>query len=234
MREELTKVEATLSPSSTICTLITEDGNLSPSISKEESTKTGNQFSQRKKNCCWLRIKFHPFTHLVYYVEPLIQWRKQNVSNSTQSLFSGDSYWCRSTRLVKKKWQERLSMPKEIQHLVQEEREHKSSLRENWETLWLLYGSYERLSTWFQSLWVVLYKVIFSQNIFLQVLTFSRDEWSNKWSIWRCCRRKIFWKRKKQQIFLEFCNQATLPRSEIVFFVQMFVVLQLISLCVLS
>ena len=48
MREELTKVEAPLSPSPTICALITGDGNLSLSISKDETIKTGNQFLQRK------------------------------------------------------------------------------------------------------------------------------------------------------------------------------------------
>ena len=32
----------------------------------------------------------------------------------------------------------------------------------------------------------------------------------------------------------KFCNQTTLPRSEVVFFVQMFVILLLISLCIVK
>ena len=32
----------------------------------------------------------------------------------------------------------------------------------------------------------------------------------------------------------KFCNQTTLPRSEVVYFVQMFVILLLISLCIVK
>ena len=32
----------------------------------------------------------------------------------------------------------------------------------------------------------------------------------------------------------KFCNQTTLPRSEVVFFVQMFVILLLISICIVK
>ena len=81
MREELTKVEAPLSPSSTICALITGDGNLSLSISKDEIIKTGNQFLQRKVKLLLTEDEIRSFTHLVYYIEPFLQWRKQNVKN---------------------------------------------------------------------------------------------------------------------------------------------------------
>ena len=69
MREELTKVGAPLSPSSTFCALITGDGNLSLSISKDETIKTGNQFLQRKVKCLLTEDKIRSFTHLVYYIE---------------------------------------------------------------------------------------------------------------------------------------------------------------------
>ena len=88
MREELTKVEAPLSSSSTICALITGDGNLSLSISKDELIKTGNQFLQRKFKLLLTEDEIRSFTHLVYNTEPFLQWRKQNVKNSTQSLSS--------------------------------------------------------------------------------------------------------------------------------------------------
>ena len=88
MREELTKVEAPLSPSSTICAWITGDGNLSLSISKDETIKTGNQFLQRKNNFLLTEDEICSFTHLVYYIEPFLQWRTQNGKNSTQSLSS--------------------------------------------------------------------------------------------------------------------------------------------------
>ena len=83
---ELTKTEAPLSPSSTICALITVEGNLSPSISKDETIKTGNQFLQRKVKLLLSEDETRSFTHLVYYIELFCQWKKQNVKNSTQSL----------------------------------------------------------------------------------------------------------------------------------------------------
>ena len=73
---------------STICALITGDGNLSLSISKDETIKTGNQFLQRKVKLLLTEDEIRSFTHLVYYIEPFLQWRKQNVKNSTQSLSS--------------------------------------------------------------------------------------------------------------------------------------------------
>ena len=88
MREELTKVEVPLSPSSTICALITGDGNLSLSISKDKTIKTGNRFLQRKIKLLLTEDEFCSFTRLVYYIEPFLQWRKQNAKNSTQSLSS--------------------------------------------------------------------------------------------------------------------------------------------------
>ena len=88
MREELTKVEAPLSPSSTISALITGDGNLSLSISKDETIKTGNQFLQIKVKLLLTEVEIRSFTHLVYYIETFLQWRKQNVNKATQSLSS--------------------------------------------------------------------------------------------------------------------------------------------------
>ena len=88
MREELTKAEAPLSPSSTICALIKGAGNLSLSISKDETIKTGNQVLQRKVKLLLTEDETRSFTNLVYYIKPFRQWRKQNVKNSTQSLSS--------------------------------------------------------------------------------------------------------------------------------------------------
>ena len=88
MREELTKVEAPLSPSSPICALITGEGNLSLPISNDETIKTGNQFSQRNVKLLLTEDEIRSFTHLVYHIEPFLQWRKQNVENLTQSLSS--------------------------------------------------------------------------------------------------------------------------------------------------
>ena len=44
----------------------------------------------------------------------------------------------------------------------------------------------------------------------------------------------FFEKESSSKSSLKFCNQTTLPRSEIVFFVQMFVILLLISLCIVK
>ena len=68
MREELTKVEATLSPSSprsTFCVLITGDGNPSLSVSNDETIITANQFLQRKIKLLLIEDKIRSFTHLV-------------------------------------------------------------------------------------------------------------------------------------------------------------------------
>ena len=88
MREELTKVEAPLSPISTICALITGDENPSLPISKDKTIKTGNQFLERKVKLLLTEDEIRSFTHLVYYIEPFLQLRKQNVITSTQSLSS--------------------------------------------------------------------------------------------------------------------------------------------------
>ena len=51
MREQLTKLEAPVPPSSTICALITQDGILILSISKVEGNhKDRNNFLHRKIN----------------------------------------------------------------------------------------------------------------------------------------------------------------------------------------
>ena len=118
------EVEAPLSPISTISALITGDGNLSLSISKDETIKTGNQFSQRKVKLLLTKDEFRPFNHLVYYIAPFRQCRKQNVKNSTQSLSS------ETLTGVEHPVGEEIdtnypSLPKEIQHLVKEERVNK-------------------------------------------------------------------------------------------------------------
>ena len=88
MREELTKVEASLSATSTICALITGDENLSLPISRDGTIKSGNKFLQSKVKLLLTEDEFCSFTHLVHYIEPFLQWRKQNVKISTQSLSS--------------------------------------------------------------------------------------------------------------------------------------------------
>ena len=84
MREELKKVEAPLSPSSIIFVLITGDGNLSLSISEDETIKIRNQFLQRKNKLSLTGDEIRSITYLVYYIEPFRQWRKQKVKISTQ------------------------------------------------------------------------------------------------------------------------------------------------------
>ena len=88
MREELTKVEAPLSPSSPICALIMGDENRSLSISKDETIKTGNRFLQRE-----VKLLLTEDEILVYYTEAFLQWRKQIFENSTQSLSSEAPGW---------------------------------------------------------------------------------------------------------------------------------------------
>ena len=74
MREELTKVETPLSLSSTICALITGDGYLCLSISRDEDIQTGNQVLQRKGKLLLTEDKIRSFTHLVYHIELFLQW----------------------------------------------------------------------------------------------------------------------------------------------------------------
>ena len=76
------KVEAPLSLSSTICALITGDRNLSLSISNDKTIKTGSEFLQRKVKLLLTEDEISSYTHLVCYIEPLLQCRKQNVKNS--------------------------------------------------------------------------------------------------------------------------------------------------------
>ena len=92
MREELTKVEAPLSPSSTICALITGDGNLSLSISKDETIKTGNQFLQRKVKLLLTEDEIRSFTHLVYYIEPFSSVEKAECHKFNPESVLRDSY----------------------------------------------------------------------------------------------------------------------------------------------
>ena len=92
MTEDLRKVEEPLSLSPTICALTTGDGNLSLSISKDETIKTGHKFLQRKVKLLLTEDKIRSFTHLVYYIEPFLQWRKQNVKKLNPEFVLRDSY----------------------------------------------------------------------------------------------------------------------------------------------
>ena len=91
MREELTKMEAPLSANSTICALITKEGTLKLSICKGEAIKSGTQIRQKKVRVLLTEEEIRLITHLVFYIEPFIQWRKQNVGFSTQILASETS-----------------------------------------------------------------------------------------------------------------------------------------------
>ena len=44
----------------------------------------------------------------------------------------------------------------------------------------------------------------------------------------------LFEKQSSEKSTRKFCNQITLPRSEVVFFVEMFVILMLIVLCIVK
>ena len=63
--------------------------------------KSGNQFSHRKVKLLPTEDKIRSFTHIVYYIEHFLHWRKQKVKISTQSLSSGTHTdveapgWCR-------------------------------------------------------------------------------------------------------------------------------------------
>ena len=194
MRDELTKVEPPLTPRSTFCALITGDGNLKPSISEYERIKTVNQFSQRKHKLLMTEDEIWSFTHFVYFIEPLFLWRKQNVKNSTQSLSSETLTNVEATGW-RINWQKRSFTAKGGSTLGEERKStQKCSLWQNWETPWVLYGSYERISYWVELLWVVLCKVAFSQYIYSKFYFVSR--WSNCWLRWHCGRRFFFWKNK--------------------------------------
>ena len=112
MREELTKVEALLSSSSTICALITGDGNLSLSIFKDKTIKTGNQVLHRKIKLLLTEDEIRSFTHSIMsktqtrvYPPRLLLMSKHTVGEETDK---NDPL-----------------LPEEIQHLVKEERLHK-------------------------------------------------------------------------------------------------------------
>ena len=50
--------------------------------------KTGNHFLQGKIKFLLTEDEICSFAHLVYYIEPFLQWRTQNVKTLTQSLSS--------------------------------------------------------------------------------------------------------------------------------------------------
>ena len=78
------------------------DGNLSLSISKDKTIKTRTQFSQRKDKLLSTQDKIQSFTRLVYYIEPFLQWKKQNVKTSTQKKQNVKTLnWVKEERLYK-------------------------------------------------------------------------------------------------------------------------------------
>ena len=107
-------MQAPLSPSSTICVLIKGDGNLSLSISKDETIKTGNQFLQRKVKLLLTEDKIRSFTHLVQYIEHSLQCCPPRLLLMSKHPVSEE---------IDKNDP---SLPKEIQHLVKEERLQKN------------------------------------------------------------------------------------------------------------
>ena len=180
------------------------DGNLSLSISKDETIKTGNQLLQRKVKLLLTEDEIRSFTHLVYYIEPFFQWRKQNVKNSTQSL-SSESLTDVETPGWWRNWQKRSFTAKRDSALGEGRKSTQNfSLWHNWATSGVLYGSNERLSNWVQLLWIVLYRATFFSKHFLRKFILSRDGGINSWSSWRCCRRKFFFKKSSSKSSWKF------------------------------
>ena len=76
-------------------TLVTKFNNLRLDYGGRESEsfnfqrrnhKNRKPVLQRKVKLLLTEDEIRSFTHLVYYIEPALQWRKQKVKNSTQSL----------------------------------------------------------------------------------------------------------------------------------------------------
>ena len=116
----MTKVEAPLSPSLTICALITGDRNLSLSISKDETIKTGNQFLQRKVKLLLTEDEIRSFTHLVYF------FSGESRMSKPQPRVCSPKLLLMSKHPVGEEIDKNdPSLPKEIQHLAKEDRVHK-------------------------------------------------------------------------------------------------------------
>ena len=112
----MTEVEVRLPPNSSNCALITIEWKLNLCVCRGETINNGTQIRQGKDDVLMTEVEVRSMAHLVFYIEPFIQWRKQNVGLSAQSLakVSTDietSNWVRSRQTRKK-------LPAEIQKLV--------------------------------------------------------------------------------------------------------------------
>ena len=66
-------------------------GDTEPFNLQGEAIKSGTQIRQKKVRVLLTEEEIRSITHLVFYIELSIQWRKQNVGFSTQSLASETS-----------------------------------------------------------------------------------------------------------------------------------------------
>ena len=94
--------------------------------------KNWKEFLLRKVQLLLTEDEIRSFSHLVYYIEPFLLWRNQNVKNSTQGVL-------RDLLMSKHPVGEEIdkndpSLPKEMQHL-KEERVHKIVHYDKTETL---------------------------------------------------------------------------------------------------
>ena len=80
MKEVLPELEAPLSQNSTICAWITTTGPLNVSIKKNETITSGSQCLLRKIDISLTEDKIRSFTHLIFYLEPYIRWKKQQLN----------------------------------------------------------------------------------------------------------------------------------------------------------
>ena len=150
MIEELRKMEKPLSLTSTSWVMIKGDGSLSLSTSKDKTIKTRNHFLQRKIKLLWTEDQNSSFTLLVITIVPFLQRGKQNVKNCTKNLSSKTPTDVEAP-VQWKNWQERSFVAKVDPTLGEgRKRAQNWSLWQNWETLWVLYSSFERLSIWVQ------------------------------------------------------------------------------------
>ena len=148
--------------------LVTEFNNLCLDYGARESESFNFQRQnhkirklQRKDKLLLTEDEICSFTHLVYFIEPFLQWRKQNVKKSTQSMsyktltdVEAPGWWG--------KWQKRSFTAKRDSTLSEGRKSAQNCFvyYKKTERLWVLYGSYERLSNWVHLLWVVLCELI--------------------------------------------------------------------------
>ena len=86
----------------------------------------------------------------------------------------------------------------------------------------VLYGSYERISLVLQLLWAFFCDVTFSQSFFLKKVFCLEKEGVTVDHVDAVVDESYFENESSSNSSWEFCNQTTLPRSEVVFFVQRF------------